>query len=229
MLQAVEPALRKPFGGALAVALFCLLLATGLRAQTDREADAVARSLAICKGAQAEVEEENQYEPCEQYIDANVEDSADTIKWMIEEIQRRKEHAESTTRTYLVRDEIVQWVLVSLSLLTTIAAAITKAYPRLNIKGFDFAIAPIILSALIAAVTSIYSYYQFDEYTRLGQNLTDDLAELEADINFGLLRHVANRHGDPTAELDENMINEWHDRLKAIMQRYSARETGNGV
>jgi hypothetical protein len=82
---------------------------------------------------------------------------------------------------------------------------------------------------LIAAVTSINAYYQFDEYRRLGQNLADDLTELEADINFGLFRHAAERRENPSAELDEAMINEWHDRLKTIMQRYSARETGNGV
>jgi uncharacterized protein YwgA len=82
---------------------------------------------------------------------------------------------------------------------------------------------------MIAAVTSINAYYQFDEYGRLSQNLTDDLTELEADIHFGLLRHVAARQGDRSAEVDEETINEWHERLKAIMERYSARETGNGV
>jgi hypothetical protein len=81
---------------------------------------------------------------------------------------------------------------------------------------------------MIAAVTSINAYYQFDEYGRLSQNLTDDLTELEADIHFGLLRHVAGRHGE-SAEVDEAMINDWHERLRAIMERYSARETGNGV
>jgi hypothetical protein len=71
-LNGIKPALRRPIGGSLAVALFCLLLSTGLCAQTDKEAEEVATSLAICKGVETDVEadeEVNQYQPCEQYID----------------------------------------------------------------------------------------------------------------------------------------------------------------
>jgi hypothetical protein len=96
----------------------------------------------------------------------------------------------------------------------------------LNIRGVDFAVAPIILSALIAAVTSINAYYQFDEYRRLSQNMADDLVELERDIHFLVLRHAAGR-GQQL--VDEDTINQWHDRLRTILQRYSQRETGNGV
>jgi hypothetical protein len=229
MPNVTTSAMQKSVSACLVIALFCLFLSTAPWAQTDTQAEDVATSLAICKDVEADVEgDENEYRPCEQYIDANTEDSADTIKWIIEEIDERKEHAREVTSTFYVRDEIVHWILVILSLLTTISAAITKVYPKLNIKGIDFAIVPIVLSAMIAAVTSINAYYQFDEYGRLSQNLTDDLIELEADIHFGLLRHVAGRRGE-SAEVDEETINEWHERLKAIMERYSARETGNGV
>ena len=44
-------------------------------------------------------------------------------------------------------------------------------------SGIDFAIAPIVLSAMIAAVASINAYYQFDEYRRLSQNMAEDLTE----------------------------------------------------
>jgi len=30
-------------------------------------------------------------------------------------------------------------------------------------------------------------------------------------------------------QVNEDTINDWHQRLKTIMQRYSQRETGNGV
>jgi hypothetical protein len=230
VLNAIKPAMQKPVSGSLAVALLCIFLSTDLNAQTDEAAD-VAATLAICKGDEtvSDDEDENQFQPCEQYIDANTEESADILKWMIEEIEDRKNHALQAANGFLVRDEIVQWILVILSLLTTISTAITKGYPKLNIRGLDFAIVPIILSSLIAAVTSINAYYQFDEYRRLGQNQADDLTELQTDINFGLLRHAAERQQNPSAELDEEMINEWQDRLRTIMQRYSARETGNGV
>ena len=122
--------------------------------------------------------------------------------------------------------KLSQWIIVILSLFTTISAAITKLYPKLNIRGVDFAVAPIILSALIAAVTSINAYYQFDEYRRLSQNMADDLVELERDIHFLVLRHAAGR-GQQL--VDEDTINQWHDRLRTILQRYSQRETGNGV
>ena len=100
---------------------------------------------------------------------------------------------------------------------------------KINHKVSHFALIRIILVALISAVTSITAYYQFDEYQRLGENLADDLTELGSDINFGLLRHVAGNPGDRATEVNEETINEWHERLKTIMQRYSGRETGNGV
>jgi hypothetical protein len=129
-------AMQKSVSGCLVIALFCLFLSTGPRAQTDTEAKDVATSLAVCKAVEADVEDgdENEYRPCEQYIDANTEDSADTIKWIIEEIDERKKHAQEVTSTFFVRDEIVHWILVILSLLTTISTVITKVYPKLNVK-----------------------------------------------------------------------------------------------
>lgn len=229
MLNAVKAALREPLGGFLAIALVGLLLSTALCAQTD--AQDVATTVTICKDIETEIgdEDENPFAPCEQFIDATVHKSADTIKWIIGEIEKRKSYARHATDVYYTRSGILQWIIIMLSLLTTIATAITKGYPKLIIKRVDFALIPIILAALISAVTSISAYYQFDEYQRLGQNLADDLTELESDINFGLLRHVADHSGDRATEVDEETINEWHERLKTIMQRYSGRETGNGV
>ena len=56
--------------------------------------------------------------------------------------------------------------------------------------------------------------------------MADDLVELERDIHFLVLRHAAGR-GQQL--VDEDTINQWHDRLRTILQRYSQRETGNGV
>jgi hypothetical protein len=103
VLNAIKPALQKSVRGALAVALFCLLLSTELRAQTDKEAEEVATSLAICKDVETDVEaaaeeeeeeeeeEANQYQPCEQYIDENIKTNADTVKWMLEQIDMKKD------------------------------------------------------------------------------------------------------------------------------------------
>jgi hypothetical protein len=219
--------MRKSVGGSLAAMLFCLPLSTGVWAQTDKEAAEVAASLAICKDSETEVQvKEQQYEPCEQYIDANIEGNADTIKWMLEQIESQQNYAGRVSNDYYHRDEILQMVIIILSLLTTVSAAITKLYPKFNIGGIDFALAPIVLSALIAAVTSINAYYQFDEYRRLSQNMADDLAELEIDIHFMVLRHAT---GEPEEQVDQDAIDQWHERLKTILQRYSQRETGNGV
>jgi hypothetical protein len=229
VLNAIKPALQKSVRGALAVALFCLLLSTELRAQTDKEAEEVATSLAICKDVETDVEAEeevNQYQPCEQYIDENIKNNADTVKWMLEQIDMQKDRAADISNNYYRNDQILQMVIIFLSLLTTVSAAITKLYPKLNVKGIDFALAPIVLSALIAAVTSINAYYQFYQYSQLSHNMANDLTELEADIHFFILRHVA---GGGQEHVDGDTINEWHDRLNTIMQRYSQRETGNGV
>jgi hypothetical protein len=221
--------MRKSVGGSLAAMLFYLLLSTGLCAQTDKEAEEVATSLAICKGVETDVEVEeeiNKYQPCEQYIDENIKDNADTVKWMLEHIDMQKDHALDVSNDYYRNDQILQMTIIILSLLTTISAAITKLYPKLNIRGIDFALAPIVLSALIAAVTSINAYYQFYQYSQLGQNMADDLTALEADIYFTVLRHVA---GPSQEQINDDTINDWQDRLKTIMQSYSQREKGNGV
>jgi len=217
--------MRKPVGGSLAAMLLCLLFSTGLCAQTDKEAEEVATSLAICKDVELEAEEEetNQYQPCEQYIDENIKNNADTVKWILEQIDVKKDYATDISNDYYRNDQILQMIIIVLSLLTTVSAAITKLYPKLTVRGIDFALAPIVLSALIAAVTSINAYYQYSE---LGQSMADDLRELEADIYFTVLRHVA---GQSQAQVDDDTINDWQDRLKTILQRYSGRNTGNGV
>lgn len=213
-------------GGIWAATLLYVLVPAELHAQT--EAEAVATSLAICKGDETagDKDSKSQYLPCELYIDAHTKHNSDTVKWMLEQIDNRKSYAEQVSANYDARDEVVQWIVVMLSLFTTISAALTKLYPKLTIGKIDFAVTPIILSAMIAAVTSIQAYYQFDEYRRLSQNMVDDLAELEEEIHFMLLRHAAS---EQTEHVNEDTINDWHDRLKTIMQRYSQRETGNGV
>jgi hypothetical protein len=228
--KVVTWAMPKSVVGSLAAMLFCLLLSTGLWAQTDEEAEEVATSLAICKGIETNAEEEeeeiNQYQPCEQYIDTNIKNNADTVKWILEQIELEKHSAGKTSNVYYRNDQILQMIIIFLSLFTTISAAITKLYPKLNVMGVDFALAPIVLSAMIAAVTSINAYYQFYQYSTLSQNMADDLSELEADIHFLILRHVA---GQSQTQLNDNTINDWQNRLKTIQQRYSQREAGNGV
>ena len=213
----------RSFGAALAVAL--LLLPAGLSAQTEERAgDPTPRTtLTVCDG---DKQRGNRFDPCEDYIDGNIEGHADTIKWILGRIESWKSYSQYVSDSHYARSEIVQWIIVMLSFLTTIAAAITKLYPKLSIRGMDFAVAPIVLSAMIAAVTSINAFYQFDESRRLSQNLADDLEELETDIHFRVLRHVASRRQE---QVDDATVNDWHERLKSIMQRYSQRETGNGV
>jgi hypothetical protein len=228
--KVVTSAMPKSVVGSLAAMLFCLLLSTGLWAQTDKEAEEVATSLAICKGVETDVEGEeqeiNQYQPCEQYIDANSKNNADTLKWILKQIGMKKDSAGNISNNYYRNDQILQMIIIFLSLFTTISAAITKLYPKLNVMGIDFALAPIVLSAMIAAVTSINAYYQFYQYSTLSQNMADDLTELEADIHFLVLRHAASEQGE---QVDTDTINDWHERLKTIIQRYSQREAGNGV
>ena len=136
--------MRTSVGGMVAAILMCLVLPTDLDAQTDQRAADVATSLAICKGDETEADdEENEFQPCEQYIDANIENSGDTIKWIIEEIDNRKHHAQQVTSTYLARDEIrAAGRPVLLSLMTAISTAVAKGYPKLSIRGIYFARRP---------------------------------------------------------------------------------------
>jgi hypothetical protein len=225
MPDIMRPAVQKAAGVMLVAALLYAVLPSGLYAQTDeRTGDpGLGVPLDVCEDDE---QDDAEFEPCGDYLDANIKSDADTVKWMLEQIKDRKDYAEQVSTIYYGRDETVQWIIVILSLLTTISAAITKLYPKLSVRGMDFAIAPIVLSSMIAAVTSIHAYYQFDEYRRLSQNMAEDLTELETDIHFLVLRHASSQQKD---QVNEDTINDWHERLKTILQRYSQRETGNGV
>jgi hypothetical protein len=83
--------MRKAMNGTwIAVLLHLLLLPTELHAQVKDAADATpqGRSLEICN-KEAVGEEEGDY-PCDEFIEANIEDNADTVKWLLDEIKIAK-------------------------------------------------------------------------------------------------------------------------------------------
>jgi len=221
----VRPAIHKSASVILAAALICVLLPGGLCAQVDEQTGdpGVATPLSVCED---DGQGTSKYTPCEAYIDGNLKNQADTIKWILGRITRWKVYAQQVSDSYLRNDEISQWIIIVLSFLTTISAAVTKLYPDLNIRKLEFAIVPIVLSSLIAAVTSVGAYYKFDEYRSLSQSMADDLTELEADINFVMLRYASSQRQE---SVNDDTINDWHERLNTIIQRYSQRETGDGI
>jgi hypothetical protein len=86
-----------------AILLFMLLLPGGLQAQTEEPADEAAldASVAICGR-----EEESVY-PCDQFIDANIEDNANTVKWLLEEIKDREGDSIEISSTLYTRDQMI--------------------------------------------------------------------------------------------------------------------------
>ena len=122
----------------------------------------------------------------------------------------------------------MQWILVALAFMITVATAITKSYPEWKIGKIDFALIPVVLASLSAAVTSISVYYQFGEYMRLNENVWYDLSELKSDVHFAVFRHVEGGKRDDRSKINEDTLNAWHDRLEEIMQRYFEREAGAG-
>ena len=125
--------MQKSVNGMLAIILFYVLLPVELYAQTDEQTNAanLDTSLAICDN-EANADEGADH-PCNRYIDANIENHADTIKWLLEVIEDRESSSTQATGTIYKRDQIVQWILVSLAFMITIAASITKGYPELMI------------------------------------------------------------------------------------------------
>ena len=66
-----------------------------------------------------------------EFIEANIEDNADTIRWLLEEIKNHQEDdSAQTSDVQYLRDQIVQWTLVALAFMLTITTSITKAYPN---------------------------------------------------------------------------------------------------
>jgi hypothetical protein len=228
MPNVTESGMQKSVTGILIVILCYILLPVGLYAQTDEQTNAAIldTSLAICDN-EANGDEGADH-PCSRYIDANIENHPDTIKWLLGVIEDRGSSSTQASSTLYRRDQIVQWILVALAFMITIAASITKGYPKLMIWKVDFAIIPIILGALSAAVTSVSVYYQFDVYRKLNQTVAYDLEELELDIHFAIFRHAASRDRG-TGKIDQEAINEWLERFETIMQRYLERESGNGA
>ncbi|MGH6920981.1 MAG: hypothetical protein ACREJ0_25135 [Geminicoccaceae bacterium] len=220
--------MQKSVNGILTVILCYILLPAGLYAQTDERTNAaiLETSLAICDN-EANGDEEADH-PCKRYIEENIENHADTIKWLLGIIEDQESSSTQATSTLYRRDQTVQWILVSLAFMITIAASITKGYPKLMIWKIDFAMIPIVLGALSAAVTSVSVYYQFDVYRKLNQTVAYDLEELERNIHFAIFRHAASRDRD-TGKIDQEAINEWLERFETIMQRYLERESGNGA
>ena len=224
--------MQKWVSGTLAAILFHVLIPAGLHAQTaERAGEAVlATPLAVCeeKAGEGEISDVIRAYPCEQYIDKNVSDDANTIKYLLKIINDNQRESMNDSYVLYAHDQTVQWILVALAFMITIAAVITKSYPELKIKKVDFAMVPIVLAALSAAVTSINVYYQFGQYMRLNENVWYDLSELKSDIHFAIFRHVEAGKRDDSAKIDEDTINAWHDRLEQIMQRYFQRESGAG-
>ena len=146
--------MQKSVNGILIIILCYILLPAGLSAQEDNQADAAIldTSLGVCVN---EYGEEDTVHPCNRYIDANIEGHADTIKWLLELIQDRESSSKKASDALYARDQIVQWTLVVLALMTTIAAAITKGNPELKVYKIDFAIIPIILASSSAAVVGL--------------------------------------------------------------------------
>jgi hypothetical protein len=228
MPNVTESGMQKSVSGMLAIILFHILLPVGLHAQTDEQTNAAISdtSLAVCDNEANR--DEGADHPCNRYIDANIENHADTIKWLLGTIEDREISSTQATSTLYRRDQTVQWILVALAFMITIAASITKGYPELVIWKIDFAMIPIVLGALSAAVTSVSVYYQFDVYRKLNQTVAYDLEELERNIHFAIFRHAASR-GRDTGKIDQEAINEWLERFETIMQRYLERESGNGA
>ena len=185
------------------------------------------RSLEICDKAENR-EEEGEY-PCDEFIEANIEDHADAVRWLLDEIKNHEDDSVQSSNALYTRDQIVQWTLVALAFMLTITTTITQAYPKLKIRKIDFAMVPIALAAFSAAVTSLSVYYQFDDYRRLNQTVAYDLAELKSDIHFAVFRHAAaSRERAEAGKINQDAINEWHERLDTILQRYLAHEAGEG-
>ena len=220
--------MQKAAHGILILILCYILLPAEICAQADKQADAAIldASLEICDNE--EYGDRYTVHPCDRYIDANIENHADTIKWLLQVIQDRESSSKQASDALYARDQIVQWTLVVLAFMTTIAAAITKGHPELKIYKIDFAIIPIILAASSAAVTSLSVYYQFDQYRIVNQSVAYDLEELEVDIHFAIFRHASSRDRE-AGKIDENAINGWLERFETIMQRYVERESGNGA
>jgi hypothetical protein len=89
MPDIMRPAAQKVAGAMVVAALLYAVPPAGLYAQTDERAGdpGLGVPLDVCEDDE---QDDAEFEPCGDYLDANIKSDADTVKWMLEQIKDRK-------------------------------------------------------------------------------------------------------------------------------------------
>jgi hypothetical protein len=105
MPNGTQSGMRKSVSGILTVLVCYILLPAALCAQTDEQTNAAIldRSLAICDAEPNG--DEGPDHPCNRYIDANIENHADTVKWLLEVINDHENSSTRASSTLYKRDQ----------------------------------------------------------------------------------------------------------------------------
>lgn len=162
---------------------------------------------------------------CDQYIiDVLGSNISQPVIWLLEGLDRQINGAKDRFQSALGNRTIIQMIVIFAGLVTTISTAIAKSYPNRSFMRIDLSLLPIILSALVTALTSVEAYFRYAENAKRHDDVINALSELSSEIQFTIVMGASERNKEPIDrrfQIDEDVLAEWYKEAQAIMKSYA--------
>ena len=138
---------------------------------------------------------------------------------VIAAIDYHKNRARDAIAYYTYWDRVIQGSLITLAFLTTVLAAIARTYrdkvhKHRNVVG----LLPVITAALVTLVSSFQGHYTFGDLRDRNTIVADELAFLQSEINYQLMRRAAVAESEKK-EFTVNNVDDWYERLSEVLNR----------
>ena len=158
--------------------------------------------------------------PCDEFIAEHYDKKSDLIIYTLSAIDSQKDRARIQAKANKNWDRQMSGTLIILAFLTTVTAAVARTYrddkkiPQLrNILG----LLPIVMAASVTLMAGFSTYYNFGDLRLQHARIANDLAALQSEIHFELIRRVSETNEDGLANKD---VQDWQIRLDGIMALY---------
>ena len=163
---------------------------------------------------------------CTDFIRANYGPNSDLIVGIRDAIDAKKDMIKEKWSKAEHYDRWLQNTLILLTFLTTVATAIARIYRDSKWgKKIEVGLYPIVLAAMVTLFTNFSAYYNFDEAGNQHRTASSDLAKLQTDFDYFLLRHAISDERPITLKSDD--IENWKKRFDGIVSLYSEEIRNN--
>lgn len=179
----------------------------------------------LCPSAERGAEGRRPSGPCDAYITANFGPMSDLIISTVNAIDRQKDRARAEAAHSQHWDRWLSGTLIILAFLTTVSAAVARTYRSEHYSRElrnTLGLIPIVVSALVTLGTAFNAYYKFDDARAQNALVADELAKLQTDVGFHLIKLVSEPL-EPAAQytaIGPGAIEDWQQKLDRIMSNY---------